>query len=373
MNDRSAQRKFNVGKVKATVINTPGLDSPDLGIARAHDRAFKLTHWSFSQLCTYADAPASYMRTLPAELAAKCLNTGLEKYSDANVQLLFHKNDDSGNDATMRAITSDQYSRLWDLDVVRALRPAIENGWVTPPARPVRDDPRCRIATLADIIPGQENFGLSVKVGDKIGPAGVYRSDRDFFAFQVNPNRVIDIDGDSLMRGFFVENSEVGYKAFKVTLFYLESVCGNHIIHNFKGFKSLRIVHKGNNFSDIGYKLERNLRSIANADTTMERGMVHAARNHVLGKDKEQVVEILYNNKVIGLTKATVETAYDLAEKWEHTAHSAPNTAWGLVHATTRLSQTLPYADERAKMDAAAGRLLQLAYTARKELVPVRG
>ena len=64
-------------------------------------------------------------------------------------------------------------------------------------------------------------------------------------------------------------------------------------------------------------------------------------------------------------TKATIEAAYDTAVRWEHTAKAAPNTVWGLCHGTTRFSQTLAHADERAKVDAAAGRLLQLAYVAK--------
>src|SRR4051794_1680780 len=131
---------------------------------------------------------------------------------------------------------------------------------MVPPARPFRDDPRARPATPADIVPGQDAFGLAVKVGDIIAPAGCYASDRDAFIFMVNPERVIDVDGSGgLMRGFFLYNSEVGAGAFRVQAFYLEAVCSNHICWGAKGLHTFRLVHKGDNFRDFGHRLSREL------------------------------------------------------------------------------------------------------------------
>ena len=130
-----------------------------------------------------ADAPASYLRTLPPDLAASCINNGLAKYEGQDVQFLVER--DNGR-TTMRAMTT-AYSRLWNADVVRALKPATEAGWMIPPARPVRDDPRSRPATLSDIVPGQDSFGLAVKVGDLVAPGACFASDRDMFALLVNP------------------------------------------------------------------------------------------------------------------------------------------------------------------------------------------
>lgn len=375
MRTHSMQTSLPVSKVKVTPFMEPGLDSPDLGVSRTNNRVFRLTHWSFGQLAKYADAPAEYLRRLKPETAASCINEGLDRYHGEDVQMLLHKNDDSGNDATLRAMTTNQYSRLWNSEVVKSLLPAKEHGWMTPPARPANgDDPRARPATVADIVPGQGNFGLQVRPGDIIAPAGVYHGPQDMFIFQVNPNRVIDIDGDALMRGFYLENSEVGAKAFKLTCFYLESVCGNHIVWGAKNMKTVRVVHKGNNFGGgkFMHQLNRNLHELSNMNTTAERGMVHAARNHVIGETKEQVVEVLFGNKVVALSKATIEKGYDTAQQWEHTAKAPPNTTWGMVHGLTRYSQSIPYADKRADIDAAGGRMLQIAYKVKEGLLPVR-
>ena len=360
---RGRERTAPTNAMLATTHTYPDSDSPDLVLTGSNGVPVALTHWSGGQLCQYVGAPANYIRSLPPELAAQNINHGLKERKDETASLLINRN--TNHTLTLRSLTTEHYARWWNVDIISHLRVATDNGWMVPPARPVRHDPRARPATLDDIVPGQDAFGLSVKVGDMIAPAGCYASDRDMFVFMVNPKRVIDLDGDSLMRGFFLENSEVGAKAFKLTCFYLEAVCGNHICWKSKHIKDFRKVHKGDNFRDFTYQLGGHLRQLTDANTSEETKMISAAKNHVLGKNKEEVVEIIYNNKTIGLTKATVETIYEGAERWEHTAKAAPNTTWGFVHSATRYSQTLPYADERAKIDSSAGKMLQMAYVSK--------
>jgi hypothetical protein len=356
--DRSFERTQKARAVRAEAVQMPGYDSPDLCL-RGSRGPISLTHWSFNQLARYADAPADYLRRLPVPLAAECLNTGLARYDGDDVQLLLHKNGEP--DWTVRSLTT-AYSRLWNVDVINALVPATERGWIVPPARPAVDDPRARPATTSDIVPGQDGFGLAVKPGDLIAPAGVYASDRDMFVFLVHPERIVDTSGSGgLMRGVFVWNSEVGAGAFKVQTFLLEAVCGNHIVWGASDVQILRIVHKGDNFRDIGWKLSSQLGKFAEADTSAERLMIQRSRNHVLGKDRPETVETLFNQKALGLSKTIIEAAYSVAERFEHTAQAPPTTAWGFAHGLTRFSQSTPYADERAKLDAAAGRLLALA------------
>lgn len=365
---RSTEVKAPTTKVRA--VEFVGGDGADLAV-KGSKGPVKLTHWSMGQLCRYAGAPAEYLRSLPPELAARCINNGMEKREADSVQLLLQRNDETGLDTTLRSVTTD-YSRLWNNKLIEAIRPGVEFGWMVPPARPAVDDPRARPATLADIVPGQDGFWGQVRVGQMIAPAGCYASDRDMFVFMVNPNRVIDLDGDAMMRGFFAWNSEVGAGAFKVQMFYLEQVCSNHIVWNAKNVRPIRIVHKGNNFRDVKYQLHRGLKQLADSSTADETAMVHAAKHHVIGENREEVAEILYNNKVVGLTRATIEEAYDAGVRFEHTANSPPNTTWNFVHGLTRYSQTMTHADKRSELDHAAGKLLQIAYKAREGLTPVK-
>lgn len=353
--ENSREREYSVLGLKADMIDD------DLVLTSNRGHAAHLTNWSFGQLCRYTGAPPSYLQNLPPDLAATCINYGLalRDGSDKANLLLMKRADDS---VALRSMTTDHYSRLWNEHIITSLKPSLDRGWMVPPARPSGiDDPRARRATVADIVPGQDNFGLSVKAGDMIAPAGVYKSDRDMFVFLVNPNRIIDDGQKGLMRGVFIWNSEVGAGAFKVQTFYLENVCGNHIVWGASNISKLKIVHKGNALNDFAYKTARQLSQFADMDTVAEKNMIASARSHVLGKNKKEVCENVSNMKSLMLSKGDVEETYDWAEQWEHTAGSPPTTAWGFVHGMTRYSQHHKYADARSKMDVAAGKILQLA------------
>jgi hypothetical protein len=359
--DNSKEADVTIGKIHATTTVDEATGNEELALKGAKS-PIKLTHWSLGQLSRYADAPADYIRKLPASLASQCINNGLDSYRGEDAQIMLHNSEDG---IKLRSMTT-KYSRLWNADVVNALTPALDRGWMVPPARPAFTDPRARPATLEDIVPGQDAFGLAVKVGDMIAPAGCYASDRDMFAFLVNPNRVIDVDGsEALMRGVFIWNSEVGAGAFRIQTFYLEAVCGNHIVWGASGVETFRLVHKGRNFQDFGGKLSRQLLNFANQDTTKEQRMIESARSYVLGKDREEVVDTLYNNKSLGLTKQVIDATYSVAVEYVDTAKASPRTAWGMAHALTRYSQRFTNTDDRTKLDTSAGKLLQLAYTAK--------
>lgn len=330
----------------------------------------EMTNWSFSQLCGRANAPASYLRTLPSHLAAQNINHGLKALAetDATAQFLLHQEGTIGGTGkvTVRSLMTD-YTRLWNSAIVEGLMKSTRNhGWMVPPARPSsQKDERARPATERDIVPGQENFGLAVKVGDMIAPAGVYEGDRDMFLFLVCPTRIIDDGCKGLMRGVFVWNSEVGAGAVHVKTFLLENVCGNHIVWGASKIKTFRAVHRGGQvLTNFSNNLNRALAAQTVASLGAEETMVRKARALVLGKDREATIETVFNNKKIGLTKTAAESAWEWATRWEHTALSAPSTAWGFVHGLTRFSQTMKNADERDRLDAAAGRILDIATAA---------
>ncbi len=167
----------------------------------------QFTHWSFGQFARKAGAPAEYLRQLPAALAADNLNHGIaqtnriyERENDneeKTVKLLFAKN----GDVTLRAMTSDKYTRIWNVDITARLQRLVQQRPEWQPAPAAFD-----------------------------GSRGLYASDRDVFAFLVdNDRRIFETEkGGGLGRGFFVENSEVGDASFKITTFWYEYICGNH-------------------------------------------------------------------------------------------------------------------------------------------------
>jgi len=89
---------------------------------RAGEYDMRPTHYGFGQLAQLAGAPAAYLRSLPAELAAANLGHGLSRAEtgdkDGKVKLL--ATFDGGQLPALRAVTSTSYGRIWDADVTAA-------------------------------------------------------------------------------------------------------------------------------------------------------------------------------------------------------------------------------------------------------------
>ena len=318
----------------------------------------RLTHWSFGQLAGDAGAPAGYLRNLPATLAAQNLNYGLASQSeDREARLLVHSN----GDLLVRAITSDRYVRIWNSEALERLIDVLPDGWRVAPARPANGC-ETRIATDADCF-----NGTLVKPGDLIGPADLYASDHDMFAFLVNPERTVE----GLMRGIIVTNSEVGAACFSVTRFLFDHVCSNHIIWAAKDLQEVRIRHIGTADVKAMRQLSVELVAYANEGTDADHARIAAARSMVfanqdslaLGSAKDQTLEAVLSwasrAKVI-VPKKTLAAAYDVAAATPR--YGNPNTPWALANGLTEISQQSAFADERAKIDRVAGKILSMAF-----------
>src|SRR5262249_14657079 len=201
----------------------------------------------------------------------------------------------------------------------------------------------------------------SVKIGDLIAPAGVYCGDRDLFVFLVHPERIIDDGNQGLMRGVFLWNSEVGAGAFKVRSFYLENICGNHIVWGASDVREIKVRHRGNGTLRADGEMAAQLRAYADAPASVEEEMIRLSRHYSLGQDRDETIKRVHGIKSIGVTLGEIEAAYDTAERWEHVAKSPPTSAWGFVHGLTRLSQREEHADQRHRLDRAGGKVLRLA------------
>ena len=77
---RQTSRDIVVDPMELNVVS----NGTDLQLeGRGLNSPARFTHWSFGQLARLAGAPADYMRTLDGDLAAECLNRGLQKRSEA--------------------------------------------------------------------------------------------------------------------------------------------------------------------------------------------------------------------------------------------------------------------------------------------------
>src|SRR5437899_9997764 len=88
--DRACQATIATSQLKV------GSEGEEVQLIGSDGGTAKLSYWAFSQLAARARAPATYLRTLPANLAAECLNDGFRKSLDrvGNLELMFHRTED---------------------------------------------------------------------------------------------------------------------------------------------------------------------------------------------------------------------------------------------------------------------------------------
>jgi uncharacterized protein DUF932 len=304
-------------------------DAGGLVLTDRDGRGGKLNHWSFGQLCSRAKAPAGYLRTLPAQLAAIPLQWSLETHEGGSDEtndgkLLIRGGDD------VDAITSPTYGRIWDLDVVRAVQRSIDPAvWKVPAASYAAKDPK-RATTL-------------------------YASDRDIFLFLVSENQIDAGGGDVLNRGFYVWNSEVGSATFGIATFTYDYVCDNRTIWGQANFSEIKIRHTSGGPHRFAVQAAPQLAAYANAATGQTIATIKAAKARDVGKDKKSVIDWM---KARGFTTAVAGKAYTAAERDPRGYN--PRSLWGVVQGLTDVAHDVGHTDDRVSLEAAAGRLLDV-------------
>lgn len=317
-------------------------DTPngDLILAGREGATATLTNWSFGQLATVAKAPPSYLQSLPAPLAAECLNHGFKRAAkeareDKNAVILFAKQD---NDRLLaRAINSERYGRIWNADVTQWLSELeAEGNWHPAPAA-------------------------------YDGKRGLYLSDRDMFAFLVdNERRIFETaPGGGMSRGFFAINSEVGAASFKILAFLYNYICGNHIVWGAEVLGEINIRHIGDNAEKRAFDgMRLHIRDYANKSRQDDENRLRAAQAFQLGKNKEETVDFLatkLGRKIPLLSGKLLGRAYDAAEQhvdW----YGAPNTAYGMAQGVTHIAREIPHNDARNALDTAGGKIMAVAF-----------
>jgi hypothetical protein len=287
------------------------------------------THWSFGQFARLVGAPAAYLRELPADLAAQCINHGI---SDApigqSVQILAKANQGS---PIVRSATSDSYGRVWDAELYGTIADRIINH-----------DPRWRLPPTW--------------TGE---PAGAYRGDRDSFLILTNGGSIVTDPSlasrgrGELYRGLLVRNSEVGASAITIEQILYRYVCGNHMLWGAIVDRSFRRRHVGDRvlrdtireISAIAYRWAD---QSAARDEAIIRGLISAD----IASTRAAVIDELM---AMGATKDSSMAAYDACERTES---ASPRSYWGAAQGLTRISQDSGFQDERYALDKIAAAIL---------------
>jgi len=340
----------------------------DLFLEGNAKQSAKVCHWAFGQMAQRIKAPQEYLRRLPPSLAAQNINYGLARRDlrdpEDEAKLLLHRTEEG---LVARCFTSGRYQRIWNWEIASSLRKLEVEGWRTPPARPSKvSGERVRKATEADVLEGNR-LGLSINVGDDIGPAGVYASDRDMFVFLIDDKHVVENPlpgGVPLARGFFCWNSEVGDKTFGITTFLYEAICGNHIVWGASNVKEIKMKHIGQARSKAFFGLKLQLREYAESSVSDIEASIKRTQEYQIAATKEEVIEQLLafgkKRKFQAIRESEIRTAYSVAEATPR--YGNPRTPWAITQGLTQISQLCDYAEDRVKVDKEASSILEMAF-----------
>lgn len=363
-----AREQKNRSQERVVVLDKPGVKLTDsnrqLSLYNADEPVGVLSNWAYRQMAGMLSVPVDFVTSLPAALANQVLNHQISVkapvWGNRNI-LSISENDTSrmaGKLDVVRSINSDQYGRIWDTQPFAFAAYLQERfGFKVPPARPAQFDPRSRPATAEDLVKAG-NLSLSIKVGDTIAPGGVYKGESYSFCILVDDSKIIDDGtGHPLFRAVMLKNSEVGGKyTFDMMFFLLKGICGNHIIHDMQLIKQVKIRHRGAAEERAEQRFLEACEAANKLDVGLEASLIENAKNRILGKNEEEVVEFLQTKKIVG--KKAGQAAYGLAETREDW-YGNPRSAWGIGNAISEMSQQ-GSADERYEMDQAVGTLLRM-------------
>lgn len=345
----AAIKPVNTNRLRVEAVSEKGLR-----LKGEHSSA-AFTFGSFGQLCSLTGLPAGTLREMPAELAARNLNWGLDtRDTDATLGLFDTRL------KTVRGFNSDGYGRIWNEETTGKLLPLLNEGWRGAPARPCgQGDELARPATAQDCL---DNImpGLGIKVGDMIAPAGFYGNADNMFVFMVNERATVRAGNVDLCKGFFIENAETPGTAWNITTFLYGGVCGNHYVHQAENVKKAKVVHRGNAKERAWRNLYRELDVYAKMSVSALEDRIKVAQRMELGKTRDEVVKALWDRKIS--SRGILVDAYGLAERYVGIdGHDSPRSVWGMMGGMTRLSQQSRHADRRVELDLAAGKMMELA------------
>jgi hypothetical protein len=332
----SLERTYSAKDLQAVLNNPADADNrsgKDEGIALASPKgAASFTHWSFGQLARSISAPASYLRQLPATIAAQAVNYGLQHTPPATDLSLLLTLPDGADRPIVRASTSEKYGRAWDFDLHRPIIDTLTSG---------RDGGDWKLPTAWD---GK--------------PAGAYAGDRDSFLIAINGGSIVEDPSarqgnGAMFRGIMVRNSEVGASSIVIVSVFFRFICGNLMLWCAVLGESFRRRHVGQDAARdairTAYRLARTMSErAARQDEQIIAGLIRQE----IATTKEGVIDELIALK---FTKDEATEAYAAAERQEQN----PRSRWGIVQGITQMSQESGYQDERFALDLKAAQILK--------------
>ncbi|WP_417377292.1 DUF932 domain-containing protein [Gimesia maris] len=310
----SAQKESQV-HWKAPTQVIPVAMHGNLGLKLTGDSAYTLNDWSFGQACSIASINKETVNRLKTETAVQVLLETMP-VGEKPIQVLTKA-------GQVRSIHGASYTRLYDCDVLNI----------------VMDE-------ASDFTPPPVGFN---------GATGLYAGEQDMFAFMVDNDSWVDIDGEQFAPGFFIWNSEVGRRTVGIETFWFQRICGNHIVWEATEVVSYKRKHTANVADALG-EMRMILRQLVDKRDQRKDAFAYAIKqsmNTSLGSTPEDATKALTGFGIgVGHIKAAVASM---------STHSGGFTVFGAVDALTRISRQIVYAGDRAAYDSKIGTILSLA------------
>lgn len=310
----------------------PQDDNTGLMVSGPNGHAYAPTHWSFGQLAQLAEAPAGYLRTMPAPIAADCLNFGLRfRRPVEDIGVLLYRN---GEDI-LRSVNGPNYGRIWNADVIRALIDAVGDG--------LTGDWR---------VPGE--FGKAVEVTK--ANTTLYASDRDMFVFLADEDHRIEIPNrrygqpGTLARGFFLSQSEVGKAKLSFSSFLFDYVCCNRMVWGAENFAEISIRHTSGAPARWLDEVRPALTAYANASASHVTDVITSAQTHKI-EDVDAFLSARFGKRLVDSVKSVHQSE-----------EGRPiETLWDATTAITAYARGIEHQDARVELERQGGAILDLA------------
>jgi hypothetical protein len=294
------------------------------------------SHWSFGQTCGLVNAPASYMRKLPAVLAGINLQYGLSNNRAEKVKSYTTVN----GSVHLRAMTGPDYGRIYDWEVVHAVQRIAGNG----------------IGDTHWQVPGI--FGCPLDEVTKENTT-LYASDRDVFIFLVDEQHPIEIgllqngQPDTVYRGFYIWNSEVGSRSFGIATFLYRTVCQNRIIWGQRDFQEITFRHSKGAPTRFMQSVAPALEQYAKASTQDLITGINTAKQAIVAKTDDKRVQYLQSR---GFTKAECNKVINAVLQEEG---RPAESVWDMVQGITAVARDIKHQDARVALERRASEILR--------------
>lgn len=291
------------------------------------------SYWAMTQLCQRAGVPAGYLRGSLAEnpaLAAECLNYGLRQREDDRVGLLVNKR--AENALQLTACTGPTYGRIWNKDILAAVNRTLDEKWTVPGI-----------------------FGQAVGAITKENTS-LFLSAQDMFIGLSDETRKIEIpnrrNGKAglLSRGVLIGNSEVGAGKLVIYGFLFDYACFNRNFWGVEDFTEISIKHTSGAPERFLREAQPAIQKFLNASTARTTEVLKLAQNTRIADPLDFLGK--------KFTKPAAQAIVEIHLKEEQ---RPIETLWDANVGATAYARTMPWQDDRLKIERLAGEMMPKA------------